>query len=91
MLIVNALIEKQHRIGKVSHRKCVPGLFVCVCVCMLQGERGKGRKKGGKKREMNVEEWILETASSPIFVIYVGILALFYGYYECQIEINVAE
>lgn len=54
MLIVNALIEKQHRIGKVSHRKCVPGLFVraCVCVCMLQGERGKGRKKkGGKKRE----------------------------------------
>lgn len=53
MLIVNALIEKQHRIGKVSHRKCVPGLFcACVCVCMLQGERGKGRKKkGGKKRE----------------------------------------
>lgn len=33
MLIVNALIEKQHFAeSAVSLRKCVPGLFVCVCM-----------------------------------------------------------
>lgn len=76
----------------VSHRKCVPGLFVRVCMYASRRE-GKREKEEGRKKERKckVEEWILETASSPIFVIYVGILALFYRYYECQIEINVAE
>lgn len=52
MLIVNALIEKQHRIGKVSHRKCVPGLFVRVCVYVCFKERGeKGERRREEKRE----------------------------------------
>lgn len=47
MLIVNALIENQRRIGKVSHRECVPGLFVheCVRVCVWRGDQ---KSEGGK-------------------------------------------
>lgn len=55
MLIVNALIENQRRIGKVSHRECVPGLFVheCVCVCL----EGRPKKRGGKKcKVMNLRD-----------------------------------
>lgn len=46
-----------------------------VCVCAWRREE-KSEKEEGKKESI-VEEWILETASSPMFLIYVGIFTLF--------------
>lgn len=50
MLIVNALIEKQHFAESAQPliaNVCL--VCLCVCVCMLEGER-QGEKEEGRKR-----------------------------------------
>lgn len=67
----NGTLQNRH---SLSSQMCAWFVCVCVCACVCVCSR---RKEEKKERKSNAEEWILETASSPIFVIYVGILALF--------------
>lgn len=48
MLIVNALIEKQH-FAESAHSLPANVCLVCLFVCVLEGKRKKMRNKGRKK------------------------------------------